>query len=217
MGEISQADLIREDIETKISENYDFSKTSFKQQAVNAFIKKNPELNTDFDKAKKSYYKILKEFEKQKGLQVASNKKRLLKPNPEMLNNDMETTINPVPQISNQPQLLQPQIVEQQQINPKNKGNHDEKAVSAALTAFYLVLRTGFAPEAELLSDDEKTSLGKLGKPIFDRFFGENEELIVCFLGIGGVFVPKLAKGRKIKKEKTSKEKQKEKFDGFDS
>ena len=121
---------------------------------------------------------------------------------------DMDATITPKPQgaFVGAPQITQPQI-QSQLTNPQNKGNHDEKAVSAALTAFYLILRTGFAPEAELLFDDEKDSLGKLGKPVFDRFFGENEDLVICFLGIGGVFAPKLSKGRKIKKERQAKEK----------
>ena len=133
-----------------------------------------------------------------------------------MISSDMNATIEVRPQseilVGAPAPVQQPLITGQQPgmpgaINPTNRGNHDEKAVAAAITALYLVLRTGFASEAELLSDEEKDSLGKLGKPVFDRFFGENEDLIVCFMGIDGVLIPKLAKRRKLKKEKQEKEK----------
>jgi len=213
--EISQADLLREFIEKKFDEKYNFSKASYKKKAIKEFVQLHSELDTTEKKIGKHFSDILREVGNQKNIDPAQMGIKKPKINPAMIsqNSDMQAIIEARPQsavLIGAPQVQQPLIAGQSQIpqaNPANKGNHDEKAVSAALTAFYLVLRTGFAPEAELLSDDEKESLGKLGKPIFDRFFGENEDLVICFLGIGGVFVPKLAKGRKLKKEKQAKEK----------
>lgn len=70
-------------------------------------------------------------------------------------------------------------------------------------------MRSGFAPESDLLSDEEKTSLGRMWTPIFQRYFTEDYQVIgVAVIGTAGILIPKLAKGRKIKKEKESKEKE---------
>ena len=216
--EISQADLIREHIVKQLSNGVDYKNRSTKKADIKEFMASHPELKSNEKKISDHFGKILKEIAKDNKIskQQVGIIERKPTVNPAMINSDMQATIEARPQseilVGAPSQVVQPQIAgeQQQQLqNPMsaNKGNHDEKAVAAAITAFYLILRTGFAPEAELLSDDEKESLGKLGKPVFDRFFGENEDLIVCFLGIGGVMVPKLAKGRKLRKEKQAKEK----------
>lgn len=46
MAETSQNDLIREDIENRIAEGYDFSKQSYKKKAIEEFVENHPELNT---------------------------------------------------------------------------------------------------------------------------------------------------------------------------
>lgn len=229
MSDISQADLIREDIEKKLKDNYDYSKSSFKQKAVNEFVSSNPELNTTFEKAKKSYYKILKEFEKSEGIQVASNKKKVLKVKSQMIHGDMDSTISPVPQ-----QVAQSQLINQNAMNPNETStpmlvNHDIEGVSASINAFYLVIKTIFAPEAELLSDEEKKSLGSIWLPIFNKYLqNEKSIILVAVASSVGIISPKLMKGRKLKKAKepkkqepTPKEKQLdptlEKMDGFDA
>ena len=217
MGETSQADLIRVDIEQKIAEDYDFSKTSFKQKAVNDFVENHPKLNTNVSKCKKAYYNILKEFEKSGGLKVASNKKRLLKPNPQMISGDMDATINPVPQQVQQPQLVQtPQVAG---MPPTQEApmmvQHDIEGVSASINAFYIVVRMAFAPEADLLSESEKKSLGAIWLPIFNKYLQDEKSIIAVAVASSlGIIVPKLAKGRALmkskepKKEETKEEKE---------
>ena len=215
-AEISQADLLREWIEKKFDSNYDYSKSSYKKNDRIEFVKSHPELDTTEAKIRKHFDKILREVAEQKGKPAEAIGTKKPKVNSAMIGSgsDMQATIQAMPQspqLVGSPTVVSPQVEGQlqsgmPQINPTLKGNHDVKAVSAALSAFYLVLKTGFAPLAEELTDDEKESLGNLGKPVFDRFFGENEDLVICFLGIGGVMMPKLAKGRKLKKEQQAKE-----------
>ena len=203
MGEISQADLIRQDIETKLAAGYDFSKSSLKQSAVKEFIESHPELETTVAKLQKAYYPILKEYAKKQGVNIASNKKRLLKPNESMLHGDMDTTISPVPQIV-QPQIQQP-MMNQESVQPVHTMTieHDIAGVSASINAFYLVVKTVFAPQAELLTEEEKKSLGSIWLPIFNKYLqNEKSVILVAVASSIGIVAPKLVKGRKLKKEK---------------
>ena len=209
--EVSQADLLRSHIEKRIDENYDYSKPSMKKNDIKEFVNAHPELNKTEEKIRKHYSEILKQVAGQKGKtpEELGIKRPRITSTMAQQDSDMDVSIEARPQseilVGAPPVVAQSPTEEQPEVpvlNSVKKGNHDEKAVVAALTAFYLILKTGFAPLAELLTDDEKDSLGKLGKPVFDRFFGENEDMVICFLGIGGVFVPKLSKGRKLKKER---------------
>jgi len=225
MGDTSQADLIRQDIERRLAEEFDFSKASNKQIAVKEFVENNPELNTTPGKLQKAYYPILKEYAGRKGIKVASRKKQLLKPNPQMIGGDMEATINPVPQIENsQPQIAmnQPSIPGEPQ---QMMVQHDIEGVKASINAFYLVVKSFFAPQAELLSEEEKKSLGSIWLPIFNKYLQNEKSIILVAVASSiGIVAPKLMKGRpkkkEQKKESTQEEKQLdptlEKKDGFD-
>ena len=214
--ESSQADLIRDHITKQIANGVDYKNRSAKRADVQEFIKNHPELKGSEKNISDHFGKILKSIAKENKIptEQVGIKPRTPKVNQSMISqmSDMDATIEPRPQavLVGAPQVAQPQISGQPvQEGQKMPVQYDEKGVSATIDAFYLILRSGFAPESDLLSDEEKTSLGRMWTPIFQRYFTEDYQVIgVAVIGTAGILIPKLAKGRKIKKEKESKEKE---------
>jgi hypothetical protein len=183
-SEISQADLIRVDVEKRLAESFDFSKASNKLIAVRELIESN-QMDTTPAKLQKAYYPILKEYAKEQGVEVASKKKKVLQVNSSMVGGDMGASINPVPkqvpQSPNQPQLTSNSMG----MDPNFPSSmiavqHTPEEVSAMCNGFCLVIRSAFAPEAELLSDDEKKALGNIWLGL------ANKSVITIFSQFGG-------------------------------
>lgn len=155
MPELSKNDLIREDIERRLDEEYDFSKQRYKKKAVEEFVENNPELNTNYSKISKVYNSILKEYSKKTGIQIVKNKKQLLKLSSITTNNDMDAIINSVPQQMENMQL-------QPMTNPNNISNgplsqqnpseitftYDNESVSTTIQELFMTLKTIIPPDA---------------------------------------------------------------------
>ena len=214
--EASQADLIRQHITDQLARGVDYKNKSTRRTDVQEFIKNHPELKGSEKNISDHFGKILKSIAKDNKIptEQIGIKPRIPKVNQAMISqmSDMDATLEPRPQAAlvGAPQVAQPQIAGHQE-GQKMPVQYDEKGVSATIDAFYLILRSGFAPESDLLGDEEKTSLGRMWTPIFQRYFTEDYQVIgVAVIGTAGILIPKLAKGRKIKKDKQVKERKEE-------
>lgn len=218
--EISQADLLREWIEKKISEDYDYSKASYKKNDRIAFCKAYPEIHTTEDKIRKHYDKILKEVGPQKGKSHSEIGVKKPKVNQSMLNSssDMNAIIEPKPQSEIlQPgggMPSQPQIAGMPGSNPNQPYVNPNMTVDSigGLCQGMMAAIKSILPDLELLSDEEKKSIGAILLPPFSRISDERIQLYLFpIIGVLGIMGPKIAKARKIKKERNLKEKKVEK------
>lgn len=203
----SLADLLRNHIREQLNHNYDYSLKSNRKADIEIFIQRNQK---DLDKKqtsntiRPSHDKILDEQLKNKGIDPASLGRVAKKPR---FNSDLKANITPEPQAG---------IVDS---SPKTKGGapvpvgqagvvqvipetFDTKAVSASINSLYLMLRTVY-PDLELLSDEEKDSLGSLWKSAFNKYLTDNfAEIIIPLMATFGIFAPKILEARKKKKLK---------------
>ena len=204
----SLADLLRNHIREQLNQNYDYSLKSNRKADIEIFIQRNQK---DLDKKqttntiRPSHDKILDEQLKNKGIDPASLGRVAKKPR---FNSDLKANITPEPQAG---------IVDS---SPKTKGGtpvpvgqaggvvqvvpetFDTKAVSASINSLYLMLRTVY-PDLELLSDEEKDSLGSLWKSAFNKYLTDNfAEIIIPLMATFGIFAPKILEARKKKKLK---------------
>jgi hypothetical protein len=93
----------------------------------------------------------------------------------------------------------------------------DQESVSATLNALFLMFRFSY-PDLELLTKEEKESLGKVWLPAFNKYLTENWALIgVPIFATAGIFLPKLIEARKKKKIRQSKGEGLAKQDEIDS
>ena len=213
--EISQADLLREWIEKRISEDYDYSKTSYKKNDRITFCKAYPELNTSEAKIRKHYDKILKEVGPQKGKTPAEMGIKKPKVNPAMLNSssDMNGIIEPRPQA----EILQPnspnqtQIPDQPGMNPPGQPYVNPNMTIDSVGALCQGGMAGIKailPDLELLDDEEKKSIGAILLPPLSRIQDERIQLyLLPILGVLGIIGPKIAKAIKSKKQKNLQKK----------
>lgn len=220
--EISQADLLREWIEKKFSENYDYSKSSYKKNDRIAFCKQHPELNLTESKVRKHFDKILDEVAKQKGKTPEQIGKKVPRVNPKMVQaqSDMNATIQGVPQaeLIGGPQVQQPQVIsgQEQPNQPYVNPNMSVESVGALVQGGMAGIKA-ILPDLELLSDEEKLAAGQILLPPMQRIQDERIQLYVLpLLGIFGIIGPKIGKAlnkRKERKAREAKEKEEKKHE----
>ena len=182
--QMSQADLLREFVEKKFAENYDFSKSSYKKNAIKEFVDEHPELKTNATKIGKHFGKILKEVADQKGKapeQVGLKRPRV---NPAMAQaaSDMNATIEGVPQSAQANLVGAPapdtnMQSQQQQAIPGGQMQGPQPYVNPNMTVESVgaLVQGGMAgiksilPELELLTDEEKNAAGQILLPPMQR------------------------------------------------
>jgi len=202
------SDKLRIHISGKLAQNFDYTDQANRKKDINEFIEthnsQNPNNKIIYGNVKTSYKRILDTQLRNKGLDpkiLGRKTKKNIYPQ------DMKARISPKPQAGNaenkpvttkdgkpiiqtgQPVVLQPEVF-------------DEKAVSASINGMWLVVKAGL-PDLELLTEPEKDSLGALFKPMFNRYLANDKALmIVPFIAAAGIFLPKIVKARKTKKDR---------------
>jgi len=205
-GTKSLADLLRNHIREQLAQNYDYSLASNRKADIEIFIQRNQK---DLDKKqtskaiRPSHSKILDEQLKNKGIDPASLGRTPKKPR---FNSDLKPNITPEPQAgvadtSPKPKAGDP--IPQGGVVPVVPETFDTKAVSASINSLYLMLRTVY-PDLELLTEEEKDSLGALWKSAFNKYLTDNfAEIIIPLMATFGIFAPKILEARKKKKLKS--------------
>ena len=216
--EISQADLLREHIEKRFNENYDYSKSSYKKNDRIAFYEAHPELQMTESKIRKHFDKILDEVARLKGKTPDQIGKKIPRVNPRMVQaqSDMNATIQGVPQdaqanLVGAPEVVQPQVGPEQQqqqqanqpyINPNMSVESVGALVQGGMAGIKAVL-----PDLELLSDEEKLAAGQILLPPMQRIQDERIQLYVLpLLGLFGIIGPKIGKAVNKRKERKARE-----------
>lgn len=211
----SQSDLIRSHISSKLDQNYDYSSLSNKRLDIDEFCKAhnitNPKIIKNIGKL---HNKMLKDVLNKRNISPASVglEKRI----PSMRGEGgIDATIEPKPQQSKAP--ITTQDPKQQPTTTTQTGLQtqpiipvvqvfDEEGVKATVHAFYLGIAS-FFPDAEDLSAQEQTSLGKMWTPIFNKYLSEKMEIIITVVATAGMMIPKLNRARKLNKAKQPKDK----------
>jgi len=220
----SLADLLRNHINSKLQKNFDYSLASNRKQDILDFIEANKlTLNKEqlnIKTIRPSHNTALDECLKNKGIDPQSIGRKTKKPK---FQGDLSATITPEPQAGTVDQTqkqkptgapIQAGVEQPQQAQAII---FDEKAVSATLNAFFLMFKMGY-PDLELLTNDEKESLGKVWLPAFNKYMTENWAMLgIPFLATMGIFIPKIVEARKKKKIRESKEEGLEKQKETDS
>ena len=202
-GKKSLADLLRNHIREQLNQNYDYSLKSNRKKDIEIFIERNQkDLNkTQTEKTvRPSHGTILDECLKNKGIDPASLGRVAKKPR---FNSDLKPNITPEPQagvVDTSPKTKGSTPVPQAGVVPVVPETFDVKAVSASINSLYLMLRTVY-PDLELLTDEEKESLGSLWKTAFNKYLTDNfAEIIIPLMATFGIMAPKILEARKKKK-----------------
>ncbi len=215
MAKKSKADLLRNHIREQLNKNYDYSLASNRKADIQIFIEQNKNELEKTDTAKTlrpSHNKILDEQLKNNGIDPSSLGRSSKKPK---FNSDLNSVITPEPQAgatdTTKPTKGAP-IQGQAGVTgaPQQVGEDgqlivpafDEKAVSATFQSFLLMLKLNY-PDLELLSDEEKDSLGKIWLPFFNKYLSDKySEILIPVFATAGIFLPKIAKARATKKKR---------------
>jgi len=220
----SLVDLLRNHINQQLQKNYDYSLASNRKQDILNFIENNKSILTkeqlNIKTIRPSHNTALDNCLKNKGIDPQSIGRKSKKPK---FMGDLNAIITPEPQAGtvDQTQKQKPQAGVTPQAGVDQVQAQviifDEKAVSATLNAFFLMFRLGY-PDLELLSNEEKESLGKVWLPAFNKYMTENWAIIgIPLLATFGIFIPKIVEARKKKKIRESKEEGLEKQKEIDS
>jgi len=219
----SLADMLRNHINEKLEAKFDYSLASNRRSDIENFIEQN---KSALDKnqvkvtaIRPSHTRLLDECLKNKGIDPTSLGRNTKKPK---FNSDLNPVITPEPQAGLNDTTKNPKEIPNQKIglngqpvNVNPDGSvivpaFDEKAVSATFSAFVLMLKLN-CPDLELLSDEEKDSLGKIWLPFFNKYLSDKyAEIVIPVFATAGILLPKIAKARRIKKEKEGQEEKQE-------
>lgn len=205
----SQADLLRDHINLKLDQNFDYSQSSNVSADLKSFLEKNKDKKYNFKAVRPSHSRILNQCLKNRDIDPKSIGRKTKKLR---FNTDLASKITPKPvegkvdstTAEKKPPTYydkdgKPIAVAQA---PIRYEHFDAKGVSASLNAFYLMMRVAY-PELELLSEDEKNSLGNMWLPAFQRYLTENWAYIgIPLLATFGIMLPKIAEARKKNKAK---------------
>jgi len=229
--EKSLSDLLRDHINEKIDEKYDYKQRSSITADIKSFCSKHPTRKFDESKIRPSHYKILNQCLKNKGIDPQSIGRG--KPRPKF-NKGLASKITAKPTDTSAAMQEKGTTGEAALVKKKIKRivydkdgkpigeaevesfvskdgtriyhdweHFDEAGVSASINAFYVMIRVTY-PELEALTDEEKKSLGKMWLPAFKRYLSENWAYIgIPFLATMGMVLPKVAAARRKKKEGT--------------
>jgi len=222
--EKSQADTLRDHLNLKLDQKFDFSQTSNVTADIKSFCDVNKKRQWTEPSIRASYTRLLTQIAKNRGITLEHLGKKTKRPK---FNKRLQSTITAKPvgtleQTTGEPSQQTQKIMLDKDGKPiaevRHWENFDAEGVSATLNAFYLLIRVTY-PELEALTPDEKTSLGRMWLPAFQRYLTENWAYIgIPFLATMGIMLPKVAEARKknkAKKEETptnkkAKEEQKE-------
>lgn len=213
----TQADILRDIINQKIKDGFDWSSASKKRELKDQILKEYPVFTKE---ALDSYfYRILKKC-------LIANKKdpreygmSAKPPQITALGGDSDMKANIKLETADMSEANQA-VTDQTKSNSQSASKLadtpkpwtdglDADSVSATFSALYITLKMGF-PELEALTDDEKKSLGKLWLPAFRKYLSEMQAIVVIpLLATLGMFAPKIAHARKVSKEKKEAEKKK--------
>jgi len=204
----SLADLLRNHVNTQLAKNYDYSLAINRKQDILNFIQQNKSnLTKDQNKVvtvRPSHNMILDQCLKNKGIDPASIGRSKRTPK---FTGDLRATITPEPQAGAVDTTKKPPVVvtpEGGVIVQTQPPIFDEKSVSATLNAIFLMFRFSY-PDLDLLTNEEKDSLGKVWLPAFNKYLTDNWALIgVPMFATAGIFLPKLIEARKKKKLRES-------------
>jgi len=204
----SQADTLRDHLNLKLDQKFDFSQTSNVTADIKSFIETNKKREWTEPSVRASYNRLLQQLAKNRNITLEHLGKKTKRPK---FNKRLQSTITAKPvgtieQTTGEPAQPQKIMVDKdgkpvQQI-VRQWENFDAEGVSATLNAFYLLIRVTY-PELEALTPDEKTSLGRMWLPAFQRYLTENWAYIgIPFLATMGIMLPKIADARKKNKAK---------------
>jgi len=211
------ADLLRVWVSNRMNEKYDYSLTTNRKQDILNFIEAHKgKLSKDQQRVntiRSSMTPILDQEYKKRGLdptsmnRSAKGLKRGLH-----YNSDLNPTITPSPQAGandtspkTKPIPTDPSLTPQGQI-PIIPA-YDQEGVSATFSALFLTFRLAF-PDLELLTPEEKTTLGKMWLPAFNLYMSNEKWAVIgipCMATLG-IFLPKIVEARKKAKIRKSKE-----------
>jgi len=219
----SQADLLREWISLKLDQKFDYSLASNCQADIKSFCESNKDRKYQEKNVRPHHVRILNKLLIDRGIEPASiGKKTKLKFNSELnakitpnpVSGKVDTTKKPTDGKETKVLLDKDGKPIQQSTNaappPHNYEHFDAEGVGATFQAVIMMIRMGI-PEMEGLTTEEKTSLGKMWLPAFQRYLSENWAYIgIPFMATMGLFIPKIVDARrKHKINNENKEKNK--------
>jgi len=219
----SLAELCRDWIKQKISTKFDYSSATNRKQDISNFISVNKGKLTQSqlknNKIIRDSFMPILETElgnagidpKSLGLRVSNKKLRYnpkinatVTPDPQAGKPDSSPTgkapVGVAPPVAGAPPVVvAPEVF-------------DEKAVSAVFSALFLTFRMA-VPDMDLLTEEEKDTLGKMWKACFNLYFSTEKWAVIGIPLIAtlGIFIPKVTEGRKKGKIRKSKEEGNEK------
>lgn len=207
----SQADLLRDWINLKLDQKYDYSSSSNITADIKSFCvqKKQNEKSV-----RPSYNRILNQCLKNRNISLDTLGRKTRKPK---FNKSLQSKIEPSPVGEITPTKTgkdEKGVVTTKTIQYYDKEgrpiitkpvhdweNFDAEGVGATLNAFFIMVRITY-PELEALTDEEKKSLGRMWLPAFQRYLSENWAYIgIPFLATMGMMLPKIAAARRVHKE----------------
>jgi len=208
---VNNSEQIRQHIETKF-DDHDYTSKENRKADLEEFCLQN---NLESEKIRTLYQKVFKKIIKDKKLN--SNDYGIgIKNKIPLIGSDMQATIEAKPQsptLVGAPQIagqspitegiLQSQLPNLQQSPVLIPFQYHPTSVQATCDAFYNFIKAVFAPLAEDLTEKEKEALGLMWTPVFQKHFADGNKVIaVATMSTAGIFITKLAKGRRLKKEK---------------
>jgi len=212
--EKSKSDLLREHISRKLDSNFDYSTLSNKKIDLLEFMKLNKVPEKQYGTLYQLHNKMLKDVLKKKNIAPESIGLSARKPSVRS-STTIQPTITPKPQQSSAPiqstTETTSQVSSTGQVQPMVMipETYSKESVKAVFHALFIGVKQ-FAKEAEDLSEAELESLGELWKGIFNKYLHDKGEIIIAVVATAGIFIPKLAKGRKKKtQEKIEKKEEK--------
>jgi len=199
----SLADLLRNHVNAQLAKNYDYSLAINRKQDIVNFIEQNKaSLRKDQYKVntiRPSHNLVLDQCLKNKGIDPASIGRTKRTPK---FTGDLKATITPEPQAGAVDTAKKPPVVVTPEggiIVQPQPPIFDNESVSATLNAIFLMFRFSY-PDLELLTNEEKQSLGKVWLPAFNKYLTDNWAIIgVPLFATAGIFLPKLIQARKKK------------------
>jgi len=208
----SLADLLRVHVKKRLDQKFDYSLATNRKQDILDFITENKsklnESSSQIKNVRASMHNILESELKERGLHPESIGLKKNKSKSKLkYNSDMNPVITPSAQAGENDTTPKKQIQD-----PNQQGlqimqpAYDEASVSATFSALFLTFRIA-VPDIELLTDDEKSALGKMWLPAFNLYMS-NEKWAVIGIPIMaslGIFLPKILEGRKKGKIRKSK------------
>lgn len=212
----SQAEILREHINFKFDNNFNYSTKENRSFDVKEIMQKYKKLvNTDYKKLQTHHFKILQDVMKKR--KIDPRTMGLAKKIPKFVPpSSFEPTITPKPQEVTAPPPSRAPLGYQQvptagyppQVAPQKEPfiKFTPIGVAATFNAGYLGLKA-FFPYAKDMSEAQQQSLGEMWTPIFNKYLPEKWEIVLAVVATIGIFGGLVAEGRREQKKKEPKEK----------